>query len=50
MPSEPLYEAIAPGKPPLAQLAEARGGSLACEMAGRFDVAHGIAWVLYQGS
>ena len=48
--SEPLHQAIALGKPPLARLAEARGGSLACEMAGRFDAAHDIARVLCRGS
>ena len=47
--SEPLHQAIALGKPPLARLAEARGGSLACEMAGRFDAAHDIARVLCRG-
>ena len=43
--SEPLYQVIAPE---LAQLAEARGGSLACEMAGHSDAAHDIARALYQ--
>lgn len=47
--SEPLYQVIAPGMLRLARLAEARGGNLACEMAGRFDAAHDIARVLYQG-
>ncbi|RKW04448.1 MAG: hypothetical protein D8B38_00085, partial [Candidatus Saccharimonas sp.] len=46
---EPLHQAIAPGKLPLARLAEARGGSLACEMAGHSDVAHDIARVLCEG-
>ena len=49
MPSKPLYEAIAPGKLPLVQLAEVRGDSLACEMAGHLDVVRGIVGVLYQG-
>ena len=49
MPSKPLYEAIAPGMLRLARLAEVRGGSLACEMAGHFDVVRGIVRVLYQG-
>ena len=46
--SEPLYQVIAPGKLRLARLAEVRGGSLACEMAGHFDAVRGIARAPYQ--